>query len=266
LKGLVKMKKYAVYSVFLVIFLCSPAVAAIETVSFTSDNMRYDLQAGLFYAEGNVTIKGNDLTIIATHANGDINGRTFNLSGNITINGMWNGDNVNLSAMSATAEFREQPIYTLESGISGTVGKVTVDCDFLKMDGDNLFAKIVHRLKDGKSGVTFSADNITGKIKEGELTQAEANGNIIILGSPNKSSGTVELRGKKAVYSIERGTIVVSGGVSAKQNRRTLNADSIVYIPSANRIEAQGGRPRITVDIDDERLPSTLPDNNESQN
>ena len=260
------MKKYAVYSVFLIILLCSSAMAAIETVSFTSDTMRYDFKAGLFYAEGNVTIKGNDLTIIATHANGDINGRTFNLSGNITINGMWNGDNVNLSAMSATAEIRERPIYTLESGISGSVGKITIDCDFLKMDGDDILAKIVHRLQDGKSGVTFAADNITGKIKEGELMQAEADGDIIVLGSPSKSGGTVELRGKKAIYSVERGTIVVSGGVTAKQNRRTLRADSIVYIPDANIMEALGGRPRITVDIDDERLPSPNSKNNESNN
>ena len=258
------MKKYAVYSVFLLIILCSSAMAAIETVSFTSDTMRYDFKAGHFYAEGNVTIKGDDLTIIATHANGDINGRTFNLSGNITISGMWNGDNVGLSAMSATAEIRERPIYTLESGISGSVGKIIIDCDYFKMEGDDFLAKNVNRLQDGKSGVIFSADNVTGKIKEGELEQAEANGNIIIFGPPNNSGGIVELRGKKAIYSIERGTIVISGGVTAKQNKRTLSAESIVYIPAVNRIEAQGGRPRIIVDIDDEGFPSPNSKNNES--
>ena len=262
------MKKCAVYSVFLLIILCSPAAAAIDTVSFTSDTMRYDFQAGHFYAEGNVTIKGNDLTIVATQANGDINGRTFNLSGNITISGMWNSDDVSLSAMSATAEIREQPIYTLESGIIGSVGKITIDCDYFKMNGDDFLAKNVNRLQDRKSGVIFTADNVTGKIKEGELSQAEANGNIIIFGSPNKSGGIVELRGKKAIYSIDRGTIVVSGGVTAKQNKRTLSAETVVYIPAANRIEAQGGRPRITVDIDDERLQPSSPNsnNNESHN
>jgi lipopolysaccharide export system protein LptA len=68
------------------------------------------------------------------------------------------------------------------------------------------------------------------------------------------------MKGKKAIYSIERGTIVVTGGVSAKQNKRTLSAESIVYIPSLNRIEAQGGRPRITVDIDDEKSQSPSSD------
>jgi lipopolysaccharide export system protein LptA len=257
-----KMKKYVVYLAFLLVLLCSYAEAATDKVSFSSDTMQYDFQAGRFYAEGNVTIKGRDITIVATMANGDINSKAFNLSGNITIDGTWNGDNIRLSAMSATAEISEKPTYTLESGIYGSLGKLAIDCDYLKIVGDDLLAKKVHKLQDQKTGVTFSAENVKGKIDNGELTQAEAEGNIIIKGSPNKSGGVVELKGRKAIYSVERGTIVVTGGVIAKQNKRTLTADSIVFIPAINRIEAvgtQGGRPRITVDIDDEKLPISPP-------
>ena len=254
------MNKCVLHVIFLLILLCSPALAAVDKVSFTSDKMQYDFKAGRFYAEGNVTIKGNDITIVATQANGDANNKSFNLSGNITINGIWNSDDVKLSAMSATAEFSVPVVYTLENGISGSLGKIAVDCEFLRMVGDDILAKRVHKLQDLKTGVTFSADNITGKMDSGELAQATAEGNIVIKGAPNKSGGVVELKGKKAVYSLERGTIVVSGGVSAKQNKRTFSAESIIFIPATNRIEAQGKpgeRPRITVDIDDEKLPTS---------
>ena len=254
--------KRITYFVFLLFLLCLPAQAAINEMSFTSDTMQYDLAAGRFYAEGNVTIKGRDIVIIATKANGNVGSRTFNLSGNITINGTWNGDNVKLSAMSATAEFSEQPIYTLESGINGSLGKITIDCDYLQMIGDRISAKNVRKLQDQKAGITFSAANIKGIINNGELTQAEADNNIVIKGKPDKRGGVVELKGNKAIYSIDRGTVVMSGGVSATQNRRTLNAESLVYIPSTNRIEASGQRTRITVNIDDENLPSP-PQNNE---
>jgi len=232
-----------------------PAQAATDEISLTSDTMQYDIEAGLFYAEGDVTIKARDIVIMATLASGHMNSRTFNLSGNITINGTWNGDNVNLAAVSATVEIGDRPVYTLESGISGTFGKIAIDCDYLQMVGNDITAKNVRKFQDQNAGITFSAENIKGKIENGELLQAEAEGRIVIKGTPGKSGDIVELKGKKAIYSIDRGTIVVSGGVSATQNKRTLYADSLVYFPVTNRIEAIG-KPRITVNVDDENLSS----------
>jgi len=249
--------------VFLLFILCLPAQAARDEVSFTSNKMQYDISAGRFNAEGDVTIKGRGMEIIATEAYWQVNSRVFNLSGNVTINGIWNGDNVKLSASSATAELSANPIYTLESGISGSMGKISIDCEYLQMIGEKIAAKSVHRLHDQKAGFTFSAANINGRINNGELVQAEADGNIVIKGSPGKSSGVVELRGRKALYSIERGTIIVSGGVTAIQNKRTLTAETIVFFPATNRIEARGNpRTQITINIDDERLPSPPPQNN----
>ena len=251
--------KYAVRFI-LICLLCLPAHAAMDQISLTSDTMQYDIEAGHFYAEGNVTIKGRDMTIIATHADGRVDNRIFNLSGNITITGTWNEDNVRLSAVSATAEFNEQPVYTLESGISGTFGNISIDCDYLQMVGDDIMARNVRRLHDQKAGIVFSAASMKGKMNKGELAQAEGEGNVVIKGTPGRGGSMVELRGRRALYSIARGTIVVSGGVSAIQNRRTLNADSLVYFPATNRIEAIGNS-RITVNISDENLPPPPPAN-----
>ena len=260
------MKKCAVYSVLLFVILCFPAYAAVSEVSFTSDTMKYDIKAGSFLAEGNVTIKGKDITIIATQASGDIKSKAFKLSGNVTISGTWNGDNVMLSAMSASAEFGAQPRYTLESGASGSLGKIAVDCDFLQMTGDDFMAKTVRKFHDQKAGVTFSAGNVKGKISNGILSQADADGNIVIKGTPDKKGEIVELHGRKAVYSIDRGTVVISGGVTATQGKRTFKADSLVYLPATNRIEAMGRenvtRPHITIEIDDEQLQSVTKKSN----
>ena len=253
--------KYAVHFIFLLFILCLPAQAATDEVSLTSDTMQYNIGAGLFYAEGNVTIKTRGIVIIATLASGHMNNKSFNLSGNITINGTWNGDDVNFAAVSATVEIGDQIVYTLESGISGRFGKVAIDCEYLQMVGNDITAKNVRRFQDQKAGFTFTAANMKGKIDNGELIQAEAEGNIVIQGTPGKGGDVVELKGKKAIYSINRGTIVVSGGVSAKQNKRTLIADSVVYFPVTNRIEAIG-KPRITVNVEDENMSSiSLPKN-----
>lgn len=249
--------KYTACLILALNLLCLPVHAAVDEVSFSSDTMQYDFEAGRFFAEGNVTIKGRGITIIATQANGDIKSKTFNLTGNIAISGIWNGDNVNLSAMSATAELNAQPRYILESGIAGSLGKMNVDCEYLQMVGEDLLAKNVRKLQDQKAGVTFSALNVKGTVSNGELVQAEADGNIIIKGTQDKKGGTVEMKGKKAIYSLDRGTVVISGGVVATQGTRTFRADSLVYIPATNRIEAQGTqiRPHITIEITDENLP-----------
>jgi len=250
--------KYFASFMFTLFLFCLPVQAAVDEVSFSSDTMQYDYKAGRFYAEGNVTIKGREMTIIATIASGDTSSKVFNLLGNITISGIWNGDNVSLAAMSATAELGAQPRYTLESGISGNIGKINVDCEYLQMVGDDFLTKNVRKFQDLNAGISFSASNVKGIINNGELTQAEAEGNIIIRGTQDKKGGIVELRGRKAIYSIARGTVVISGGVSATQGKRTFKADSLVYIPATNRIEAQGSqmnRPQITIDINDESLP-----------
>jgi lipopolysaccharide export system protein LptA len=51
----------------------------------------------------------------------------------------------------------------------------------------------------------------------------------------------MDIHGDAAVYSVERGSVVLSGNVRAVQKSRVLTAQSLVYFPSDNRIEAIGG-------------------------
>lgn len=231
----------------------SQAFAAENEVSLTSDRMNYDVEAGRFVAEGNVVIKGHGLTLTAERGEGFIDKQTFNIAGNIIVSGVWRGDEVNLSAKSAAASMGAPATYTLESEISGNIGNIYIDCSYLQMVGDDVVVRNVRKLQDTKSGMTFIADNAKAKILNQQFEQVEASGNLTFIGIPGKTGEVVVVRGKMAVYSVQRGTVVVSGGVTAVQNKRTIRAESIIYFPKTNRLEAVG-KPRITINIEDEKL------------
>lgn len=227
--------------------------AANENISLTADNMQYDIAGGRFVADGNVVIKGRGLTMTAKYGEGSVENKTFKISGDISVNGIWEGDKVKLSADVASASMVNPIVYNLENGIKGEVGKILLDCANLKMSGDELTANGIRRLRDGKTGMTFVANSAKAKISNGEIVQIEANGNITFTGIPQGNNELVVIKGNKAIYSVARGTVTVSGKVSAVQKRRTLNAESVIYFPKTNRVEAVG-KPRITINLEDEKI------------
>jgi lipopolysaccharide export system protein LptA len=48
------------------------------------------------------------------------------------------------------------------------------------------------------------------------------------------------IQGDRAVYSLARGSLVVTGNVSAVQDGRSLRSESLIYFPKQNRVEATG--------------------------
>jgi len=71
---------------------------------------------------------------------------------------------------------------------------------------------------------------------QSEFTAA---GNVYFLSNPKQGDPT-EIRGSKAVYSKARGTLVVSGGVTAVQAARSLKSETLIFFPDRNRVEATG--------------------------
>ena len=80
----------------------------------------------------------------------------------------------------------------------------------------------------------------------------------------------MDIRSDKALYSEDRGSVVLNGNVRAVQKGRVLTSDSLVYFPNQNRIEAIGGMTRkdgvvsadratITIDLSQEpRKPAPV--------
>ncbi len=129
-------------------------------------------------------------------------------------------------------------------------------------------------LEDRSRGITFGAGAVEGSLRGGELHDMTAKKGVWIKGRPKTNEAPVSLRGDSALYSVARGSVVVSGHVVAVQGGRTLRSDSIVYFPEQNRVEALGGltrktngeptteRAEITIDLSRERKPSQVTGNN----
>jgi hypothetical protein len=163
------------------------------------------------------------------------------LTEGITASGDWRGDRVDLTAGSISLYFAQTPTYIAEGGVKGNVGSIFIDADKFYMTGSDISARGVRRLENRALDVAFGAQSLQGVLLDGELRTLTARDKVWLRGRPNAEGGMVDIRGDTAVYSVERGSVVLSGNVRATQKGRTLTSQSIVYFPATNRLEAIGG-------------------------
>ena len=130
----------------------------------------------------------------------------------------------------------------------------------------------VRNLEDTSRGLSFGADSLEGIIRNGDLYDLTAKKGVWLKGKPKAKGDAVSINGDNALYSLERGSVVLSGHVVAVQGGRTLKSDSVVYFPEQNRVEALGGltrrtdtgavsadRAEITIDLTRERRRESQP-------
>lgn len=242
-------------------FLTLPGNAAAPTTPdearLSADRMRYDSKTGDFLATGNVIIQADGLTVAAPRGTGNIRRKEVLFQEGIVASGDWQGEWVDLTAGSISLIFQEPFSYTVENKVKGDLGKITVDADKFSMKGTSISAERVRHLEDREVDIVFGAESVEGTLVDGILTTLTATSKVWLRGRPNRSGETVDIRGDKAVYSVERGSVVLSGNVRAVQQGRTLTSHSVVYFPANNRVEAIGGntsntsadRAIITIDL-----------------
>jgi lipopolysaccharide assembly outer membrane protein LptD (OstA) len=218
-----------------------PGRGRLSEAQLSADRMRFDSRSGDFLAVGNVVIQADGLTVYASRGTGNVETKEVHFTEGIAASGDWRGDEVNLAAGSISLYFAQTPTYIAEGGVKGNVGNVFVDADKFYMKGSDISAKGVRRLEDRAQDVAFGAESLQGVILDGELTTLNAQGKVWLRGRPNAGGEMVDIRGSTAVYSVERGSVVLSGNVRATQKGRTLTSQSIVYFPANNRLEAIGG-------------------------
>jgi lipopolysaccharide export system protein LptA len=226
----------------------------------TADRMRFDSQSGDFLASGNVVIQAGGLTAHAPKGTGNIQNKEVHFTEGVLVSGDWQGDWVDLSSRAASLFFAQTPTYIAEGNVKGEFGKIWIDADKLYMKGDDIAALNVRRLEDREKDVVFGAEDVKGTLQKGVLSSMTAKRSVWLRGRPNSAGDAVDIRGDTAVYSVERGSVVISGGVKAIQKGRTLTSRSIVYFPNSNRVEAMGGisegqgaPARITIDMGQEK-------------
>jgi lipopolysaccharide export system protein LptA len=213
----------------------------LSEAQLSADRMRFDSRSGDFLATGSVVIQVDGLTVRAPRGTGNAESKEVHFTEGIEASGDWRGDEVDLTAGTISLYFGQTPTYIAEGGVKGSVGSIFFDADKLYMKGTDISAKGVRRLENRALDITFEAENLQGILVNGDLTSLTAQKKVRLRGRPNSNGEMVDIRGDTAVYSLERGSVVLSGNVRAIQKGRTLTSQSIVYFPANNRLEAIGG-------------------------
>ena len=285
-----KKNKIIAFVAALLCFFAAPVFSLDEddmpdTATLSANRMRFDAQTGDFLADGNVTIQAGDLNVAAPVGSGNVDRREVNFDKGITASGKWQGDKIDLKAGQLELSFNDVPTCRFRNGVRGGYGPMKLDSDGLIIVGVGGFQEPtasdthtrfilanVRNLEDSSQGLTFSANSVEGLLMNGNVQEMTADKKISIRGQPKAKGDAVSLKGDHAVYSLERGSVVVSGHVVAVQGGRTLRSDSVVYFPAQNRVEALGGltrekngvvssdRAEITIDLSRENINLKKPE------
>ncbi len=224
--------------ILIVILFCQTAGLTGE-MQLTSDIMRYDPDKGVVYAEGNVMLTRNGMKISADRGEGSVDGTTALFWNNVRGEGIWTGEEVHFSCDMAEATFSPETFYALKGKVEGRFGQIEIIAETVELTAETFIAISVDKFIDLSRGVQISGNRISGIIENKEITENISEGNIRIILEDDKGKKTF-IYGDKAVYSRERGSIVVTGNARALQGDRKIRADSLVLFPETNRIEAIG--------------------------
>ncbi len=254
-----------------------------EKAKLSANRMRFDSQTGDFIAVGNVLIQVEGLTVNAEKGTGNVQRREIRFDDGIVASGDWLGDKINLKAGSVVLNFSGLPSCHITKGVKGNFGTLYFDSDRVMIKGQGglgveasssqdrktqIWLTEVRRLEDRSMGIAFGASTVEGTLQDGVLASMKANSKVWLEGRPVGDGVPVSIKSDSALYSDERGSVVLSGNVKAVQKGRTLTSSSIVYFPDQNRVEAIGGvtkkqkdvvsadRATITIDLSQERKPS----------
>ncbi len=249
-----------------------------DKATLSANRMRFDAYTGDFLADGDVNIQAGEFNVKAPIGTGNVERREVNFDKGITASGKWQGDKVDLKAGKLLLSFADVPTCKFQNGVKGGIGSMRIDADRLTVSGfggvnepsgadrqTKFWVVKVRNLEDRSQGMSFGADSVEGVMKYGELQEMTAKNGVWLRGKPKNKGDAVSLKGDHALYSLARGSVVVSGHVVAVQGGRTLRSDSVVYFPEQNRVEALGGvtrnkdgkttteRAEITIDLTRER-------------
>ncbi|MDR1965949.1 MAG: hypothetical protein LBQ36_04515 [Synergistaceae bacterium] len=245
--------------------------------TLTADSMKYDPATEAITVNGNVHLRDKDGEIFGDSGFGAVDGSTFELYGNIRGKFTDKGGRVvniicEAAAMKAqeaghllaasgdvkltrgaetlTADFvtwnTEGERYSAMGDVLGDFAEYFIDADAASRDEGKFSASGIRKFSEHARKIDMSANSATGTIKDNEVTEMIAEGKVVVT-MPDKKGVTTRVSGNKGVYSLARGTLVISGNASATQTGRSLKSENIVYFIDTGNIDALGS-PALTFD------------------
>jgi len=271
------MKK--IFLIIAAIFFTAVTAIAAETI-LVADSMRYDPNTGLITATGNVRITNPDGEVFGDNVSGYSDADNIEMHGNvrghykdrdggvlnfscasaeivgrdssnrvITAKGGVNLSKGNDTLSASTVVWHSRaPRYSASGGVLGEFAAYSIDADDASREEDAFSAQNVRRFYERTRNITISASRIDGIIKDEEVVEMTAGGGVVIT-MRDRNGVMTRAIGARGIYSVARGTVVLSGGATITQTGRVLNSDEIVYFLDTGHIDAQGS-PSIIFETD----------------
>jgi lipopolysaccharide export system protein LptA len=251
------------------------------TATLEADSMRYDPSDGAITASGNVRFKGPEGEVFGDWGSGATGGGDFEMRG--SVRGTFadsDGGSVDIACDSIRLqggmdEKKDRTVtavggvtlsragerlvagtvvwdlgtenYSASGGVIGEFGAYLIDADKISRDQERFAAENVREYTDLQRRITLSAAKVSGIVNGGSIVELVAGGDVTIT-MPDSKGAMTRVRGDKGVFSVARGTLVVSGNTVASQTGRNLTSDSIVYDLDTGRVEAVG-KPTLVFEV-----------------
>ena len=250
-----------------------------EKASLTADRLDYNPQTNRINARGNVHMTRPDGELFGDQGTGTTDGRSFLMTGNVK--GHFTNEKVDIACdqialrtegsnparrvITASGDVEltraedritsqavswelDRNVYRAAGNVIGNYTRYYIDADEVSRNGDQFAARGIRRYNDKERGVKMSATRANGKLgPNGDILELVAEGNVV-LDTPDNRGAISRITGDKGVFSVARGTLVISGNAMVNQSGRNLHAESIVYHLDNERVEAIG-RPSLVIDI-----------------
>jgi lipopolysaccharide transport protein LptA len=261
------------------VFVIAGAISA-EQATMVADSMRYDPAASVITASGSVHVTHPDGEIFGDNGSGSVDGRNFEIHGGVRGNfkdkdgvpvniqcadaylNTGDDDTHTLTAKgSATLTKRAEKLsadsiiwnssgdrYSALGGVMGDFETYAVDADVVSRDAQIFYARAVRKFYEKARKITMSADKADGVIVNERISELVATGGVVIT-APDKNGNMTRATGGKSVYSLDKGTVVVTGRATITQTGRKLNSERIVYYVDTGRIDATGN-PALTFETE----------------
>jgi lipopolysaccharide transport protein LptA len=252
------------------VLLIAGAMSA-EQALMVADSMQYDPAASVIKASGNVHITHPDGEIFGDNGSGSFDGKNFEMHGGVR--GHFkdkDGVPVNLECADAYLNTRDDGTHTLTANIAATLTRraeklsadsiiwnssgdrysalgnalgdfetYAIDADAVSRDARIFNARTVRKFYEKARKITMSADKADGVIINEQISELVATGNVLIT-APGKNGNMTRATGGRGVYSLDNGTVVITGRATVTQTGRKLNSERIVYYVDTGRIDATG--------------------------
>ncbi|MDL2264370.1 hypothetical protein LJC31_06925 [Synergistaceae bacterium OttesenSCG-928-I11] len=265
-------------ALLLVALFCASACAATGSANLTADTMQYNPDTGEIHARGDVHLFRSDGELFGDVGQGNANGRDFEMRGNVR--GTFTEDNLDIvcayirlssegtdpvrRTITASGDVvltrdedritagylswsMDREGYTARGDVLGNFRSYCIDADEVVRDGDDFSARGVRRYEDHERNMTLTANRVNGRLAGRHVAELIADGNVV-MDSPDDTGKMTRVTGNRGIYSVARGTIVISGNAIVTQDARKLHAGSIVYHLDNGRIEALE-RPSLVIEM-----------------